>query len=94
MANPIKPRCECVMWRQDSRRCELWLLGGVAYLRVYDGTLLVLQEPAPAGLAYARAQELRPIASAGGTGRASPQPAIGRATHPGGAQGRAAAHGR
>ncbi len=48
MANPLKPQCECVIWRDGARRCELWLLGGVEYLRVYDAARLLTQQPATA----------------------------------------------
>ena len=58
MANPLKPTRECVIWRDGARRCELWLLGGVEYLRVYDAGRLLTQQPATAD-AVARARQIR-----------------------------------
>ena len=52
-------RCECVVWREGERRCELWMISGIAHLRLFGGANLVRQELAERSRAYARAQELR-----------------------------------
>ena len=51
--------CELVAWRDGSRRCELWNVGGTAFLRLYQADTLLWQEPAEPARAYYRAQELR-----------------------------------
>ena len=50
---------EIVVWRDGARRCELWVVSGVAHLRVYDGDDLKYEEPAPHQNASARAEDLR-----------------------------------
>lgn len=50
---------ELVMWREGSRRCELWMSGGVPELRVFSGSMLVYKERAPIDSLYERAEQLR-----------------------------------
>ena len=41
-------RCGCVVWRDRERRCELWRVQGTDRLRLFDGEVLVTDEPVPA----------------------------------------------
>ena len=50
---------QCVIWREGSRRCELWTVNGEGRLRVYDGDTLTLDEPCVRGQGWARAAALR-----------------------------------
>jgi len=52
-------RCECVIWRDGSRRCELWSVLGGTRLRVYDSDDLLLEEPFEGGTGWDRALALR-----------------------------------
>ena len=58
MATPYA-RCECVIWRQPCRRCELWVIGGVTRLRVFEHERMVHEEPFVAGRGWDRAVALR-----------------------------------
>jgi hypothetical protein len=49
---------EIVVWRDGARRCELWVISGVAHLRVYDGDDLKCEEAVQQN-ASARAEDLR-----------------------------------
>ena len=47
---------EVVVWREGSRRCELWIVAGAAHLRIYDGDSLKYEERAPPGKVFGRAR--------------------------------------
>ena len=53
--------CECVIWRDGSRRCELWYARSGNRLRVYEGDRLLHEEPFVNGAGWSRALELRTI---------------------------------
>jgi len=53
------PNCECVVWRDGDRRCELWRSPTGGFLRVYDGTHVVHQEPTVPGRVAVQAGTLR-----------------------------------
>jgi hypothetical protein len=59
MEEERRTRCECVVWRDGERRCELWMIDGIAHLRVFAGERLIMQELADRKSGYARAEELR-----------------------------------
>ena len=63
--------CECVIWRDGERRCELWNVGGVGRLRVFDGADLLHEERVLRNYVYSRAQALRNIFAA--IGRLGPE---------------------
>jgi hypothetical protein len=52
-------RCECVIWRDGTRRCELWFASDSNLLRVYDDDRLIHEEPFEIGTGWERAIELR-----------------------------------
>ena len=37
--------CQCVIWRQGERRCELWAVGGTSRVRIYYGDQLDVDRP-------------------------------------------------
>ena len=53
--------CECTVWRDGQRRCELWLAGGVSRLRLFKSWEMRCDEPVPSdpGAYFRRALELR-----------------------------------
>ena len=51
--------CECVVWRQQAVRCELWTIAGAGILRVYDDERLVMEEPGQIGGLYDQTERLR-----------------------------------
>jgi hypothetical protein len=50
---------ELVMWRDGSRRCELWMSSGVPELRLFADNVVVYKERAPIESLYERAEQLR-----------------------------------
>ena len=52
-------RCECVVWRDQERRCELWRVQGTDWLRLFDGEVLVTDEPVLHGALWAQVLALR-----------------------------------
>ena len=52
-------RCECVVWRDKERRCELWRVQGTDRLRLFDGEVLVTDEPVLHGALWAQVLALR-----------------------------------
>ena len=54
-----RDHCECVISRHDARRCELWMLNGIAHLRLCEGHDLVHEEPAVRGELWQRSTRLR-----------------------------------
>jgi hypothetical protein len=53
-----------VIWREQRRRCELWVFpAGNSVLRVFDCTRILLEEPYPQGRGWRRANELRTATS-------------------------------
>jgi len=50
---------ECVMWRDQERRCELWIVKGNSCLRLFDGETLMTEEPLLQGALWAQALALR-----------------------------------
>ena len=48
-----------LIWRQGSRRCELWAVEGAIYLRVYDGKKPVIDEPFVGDASWTRAMAIR-----------------------------------
>jgi hypothetical protein len=52
-------RCECVVWRDGDRRCELWMVNGIGHLRLFDGEVLLVDEPALSGALWAQTLALR-----------------------------------
>jgi hypothetical protein len=54
--------CECIVWRHGVLRCELWAIGGLGVLKVFEGVVLTRQESFQSGTWYHRAQELRRLA--------------------------------
>ena len=60
MAHP--DGCEAILWREGSRRCELWTVDGIGILKVFDGEALIYQELRTRVVScYQRAQELREV---------------------------------
>jgi hypothetical protein len=57
--SPPSSWLELVMWREGSRRCELWMSSGVPELRLFTGTMLVYTERAPIESLCERAEQLR-----------------------------------
>lgn len=57
--SPPSSQPELVMWRDGSRRCELWMLSGVPELRLFIGNMLVYKERAPIESLYERSEQLR-----------------------------------
>ena len=55
----MQPSCECILWRQGAVRCELWSVGELGVLRVFDRTVMTYEESFRKGTWYQRAQELR-----------------------------------
>src|ERR671911_545609 len=51
--------CQCVIWREDGRRCELWTVTGSGRLRVYEDQTVLVDEPFVRGQGWARAAALR-----------------------------------
>lgn len=58
----MQPCCECILWRQGALRCELWTVGQLGVLRVFDRTVMTHEESFRKGTWYRRAQELRRVA--------------------------------
>ena len=56
---PETGHCECVIWREGSRRCELWTDGNASRLRVFEGQRLIADEPFLRGAGWIQAQALR-----------------------------------
>jgi hypothetical protein len=52
-------RCDCVLWRDHDRRCELWTVNGAGCLRLFDGETLLTEEPLVEGAVWAQALALR-----------------------------------
>ena len=52
-------QCECVVWRDEQRRCELWKVQGADHLRLYAGEALLTEEPVLHGALWAQALALR-----------------------------------
>ena len=52
-------RCECVVWRDQERRCELWRVQGTDRLRPFDGEVLVTHEAVLHGALWAQVLALR-----------------------------------
>ena len=52
---------ECVVWRSGSARCELWLVGGIPYIRVFVHDRAIHQEPVTRHHRQRRAEELRAL---------------------------------
>jgi len=72
--NVPRGHCECVIWRDGERRCELWSVGGVGRLRVFDGSDLLHDEPMLKGYGYSRAEALRNIFTVVGGLDVEPRP--------------------
>jgi hypothetical protein len=54
-----------VLWREGNHRCELWMIDGVAELRVYVSDVLTYRETVqPSTRGLRRAAELRAAAQA------------------------------
>ena len=51
--------CQCVIWRQGDRRCELWVVGGVSHVRVYSGDQLDVELPFSRGHGAGQAEYLK-----------------------------------
>jgi hypothetical protein len=66
----MRSHCESVLWRQGAVRCEFWSVGELGVLRVFDRTVMTLEESFRTGTWYRRAQELRRL-TLGDTGRSS-----------------------
>jgi hypothetical protein len=49
------------MWREGSRRCELWMSSGVPELRLFTDNTLLYKERAPIESLYERAEQLREL---------------------------------
>ena len=56
---PYLDGCQCVIWREASRRCELWGVNGQGRLRVFEGEIATVDEPFIRGQGWARAVALR-----------------------------------
>jgi hypothetical protein len=50
---------ELILWRDGSRRCELWMSSGVPELRLFTDNTLLYKERAPIESLYERAEQLR-----------------------------------
>ena len=50
---------ESVLWCEQERRCELWVIKGSRYLRLFDGETLITEEPLLQGALWAQALALR-----------------------------------
>ena len=55
-------RWECIVWRQGAVRCELWSVGELGVLKVFDGSVMIHEEDVLRGAWYQLAQELRQLA--------------------------------
>lgn len=51
--------CECIVWRQGALRCELWSIGELGVLKIFDGSVLTHEETLGRRTWYRRAHELR-----------------------------------
>jgi hypothetical protein len=51
--------CMWVVWCHVERRCELWMVSGNQYLRLFDGETLVTEEPVVQGAVWAQALALK-----------------------------------
>jgi hypothetical protein len=56
---PLQETVQLVAWREGGRRCELWTIDGVAFLRLYDDDVLIREEPLQRERALEQADDLR-----------------------------------
>ncbi len=52
-------RRERVVWCEQGRTCELWIVKGNGWLRLFDGETLITEEPLLEGALWAQALALR-----------------------------------
>ena len=55
----ISEQCERVIWREEERRCELWIVDGRGCLRLFDGERMLTEEPVLREAIWGQAMALR-----------------------------------
>ena len=59
LGNARGETCDCVVWRELDRRCELWMVDGNSCLRLFQGERMLTEEPVLQGAFLAQAIALR-----------------------------------